>query len=156
MLFILSIERSMFFDWSKRPFLHLSSSFIKFWTLLFTCIIFSDSAMSCSFYSRLMSSIWFIVWLSKLGWGCSFILTSSSEDEAISSSPFFFLVRLLVISSFLYLLIVLNLLYSLKSSFSNTPVTCSQAQNMYFTMFGKERSMMLLNRLFIKLFRSTP
>lgn len=61
-----------------------------------------------------------------------------------------------MISSFLYLLMLLNFIYSFGSSFSNIPDYWSQAQNKYFTTFGNERSIILLNKLLTKFFLSSP
>jgi len=134
----------MFLDWTKSSFLHLSKLSINCWKLFLTYLILWASYINYLFYSKVIFNILLIVWPSLLP-----SLSPSSDDMLLSWLP-------ALTSSFLYFDMLFHFEYSFGSIFSKMPDSWSQAQKRYFTTFGNDKSIMLLNKLFTKLFLSAP
>ena len=150
---MVSMLLSIFSDSLKMPFLHSKRLLMRIYNLFLISQIFFCSSSIFLFWSISISSIWLIVWYwiyswsEKDDWGAS-----SSDSESPCCLPNF----LAASSSFLYLLIRLYFKRSSSLRCSNIPVSWSQAQNKYFTTFGKDKSIMLLKRLLTKFFLSMP
>jgi len=151
-LFTRSIVFSSSLEWLNKVFLHCIRVPIFSLNLFLRVYNPACSVLSSLFCSTEMSISWLIViwWSMLIGLSTTGFFGWSYRKKVL---PF---MHLLAISSFLYLLMRLNLRTSSSDSSSNIPELWSHAQNIYLTMFGTDKSIILLNKLFMRFVLSTP
>lgn len=148
------MKSSMFSDSLNIPFLHFSRLSMWPWYLClasFNIIFFS---ISLTFCSGVIFSCWLMLKMTS-----DSVPIASSSMTMLETPPVSWLRDCYFISSILYLLMRLLFFNCSSSMWEKMPspsFSFSHYRNSHFTMFGKFKSIMFLNKLLIKFLRSKP